>query len=43
MLVRPLMNGIVPDGALLHAGVLVVYAVAAYWIALGLTRRRLLK
>lgn len=43
LLVRPLMNGVVPDTALLHVGVLVTYAVAAYWIALGLTRKRLLK
>jgi lipooligosaccharide transport system permease protein len=43
LLVRPLMNGAVPDGALLHVGVLAVYAVVAYWIALSLTRKRLLK
>ena len=40
---RPLMLGNVPDAILLHVAVLVVYAFVAYWVALVLTRRRLLK
>ena len=40
---RPLMLGQVPTGILLHVAVLVAYAVAAYFVALTLTRRRLLK
>ncbi|SEA72904.1 ABC transporter permease [Variovorax sp. YR216] len=40
MLVRPLFMDQWPDDWLRHAVVLVVYTVAAYWIALGLTRRR---
>jgi lipooligosaccharide transport system permease protein len=42
-LARPLMLGRVPDGVLLHVAVLAAYAFAAYWVALALTRRRLLK
>ncbi|CAG1007654.1 Inner membrane transport permease YadH [Burkholderiales bacterium] len=42
-LARPLMLGRVPDSALLHIAVLALYAVAAYYVALVLTRRRLLK
>jgi lipooligosaccharide transport system permease protein len=42
-LARPLMLDRVPDDVLLHVGVLVAYAAAGYWIALALTRRRLLK
>ena len=42
-LARPLMLGQVPTGILLHLAVLVAYAVAAYYVALTLTRRRLLK
>ena len=42
-LARPLMLGHIPDNILLHVGVLVVYALAAYYAALVLTRRRLLK
>jgi lipooligosaccharide transport system permease protein len=42
-LVRPLMSGTVPDGAVLHLAVLAAYAVPGYYIALVLTRRRLLK
>jgi lipooligosaccharide transport system permease protein len=41
-LVRPLLNGEVPAQALLHVVVLAVIAITAFWIALGLTRRRLL-
>jgi lipooligosaccharide transport system permease protein len=33
----------VPDGILLHVAVLVAYAIVAYYVALVLTRRRLLK
>ena len=40
---RPLMLGNVPDAILLHVAVLVAYAFVAYWVALVLTRRRLLK
>ena len=42
-LVRPLMSGGVPDRAVLHLAVLAAYAVPGYYIALVLTRRRLLK
>ncbi len=42
-LIRPLMNGTVPDSWLLNIGVLVFYAAAGFYIALALTRRRLLK
>lgn len=40
---RPLLTGRVPDALFLHIAVLVVYAVVAYYVALVLTRRRLLK
>jgi lipooligosaccharide transport system permease protein len=40
---RPLLAGRVPDGIPLHIAVLLAYAVVAYYIALVLTRRRLLK
>ena len=40
---RPLMLGNVPDAILLHVAVLIAYALVAYWVALVLTRRRLLK
>jgi len=40
---RPLMLGRVPDQLLLHAFVLVFYAALAFYVALVLTRRRLLK
>jgi lipooligosaccharide transport system permease protein len=39
-LVRPLFMDRWPDDALQHTLVLAVYAVAAFWIALALTRRR---
>jgi len=42
-LVRPLMTGVVPSGILLHLAVLTGYAIAGFYIALVLTRRRLLK
>ena len=42
-LARPLVAGVVPGGILLHVGVLLAYALAAYYVALILTRRRLLK
>jgi lipooligosaccharide transport system permease protein len=42
-LARPLMMGRVPDAILLHVMVLLVYALIAYYVALVLTRRRLLK
>jgi len=40
---RPLMLGRFPDDVLLHVAVLLAYAIAAYYVALVLTRRRLLK
>jgi lipooligosaccharide transport system permease protein len=42
-LARPLFSGEVPAQAALHVAVLAGYAVAAFWLALGLARRRLLK
>ncbi len=42
-LARPLMLGRVPADALLHVAVLAAYALAAYYVALALTRRRLLR
>jgi lipooligosaccharide transport system permease protein len=42
-LARPLMMGRVPDAIALHVAVLLLYAVVAYYIALVLTRWRLLK
>lgn len=42
-LTRPLMLGRVPDAIALHVGVLLFYAALAYYVALVLTRRRLLK
>ena len=40
---RPLMLGQVPSAIALHVAVLLAYSAAAYYIALLLTRRRLLK
>jgi lipooligosaccharide transport system permease protein len=40
MLVRPLFMDQWPAQWWLHAAVLAVYAVAAFWIALALTRKR---
>jgi lipooligosaccharide transport system permease protein len=40
---RPLLLGRIPEGLFLHIAVLVAYAVVAYYVALVLTRRRLLK
>jgi lipooligosaccharide transport system permease protein len=42
-LARPLLMGHVPGDIFLHIAVLLVYAVAAYFVALLLTRRRLLR
>jgi lipooligosaccharide transport system permease protein len=42
-LVRPLMNGAAPPDIALHIAVLAAYAVAGFYIALVLTRRRLLQ
>lgn len=42
-LVRPLLSGQVPQSALLHLGVLAAYAVAGFYVAMVVTRRRLLK
>ena len=39
-LVRPLFMDQWPTNAVLHLAVLVVYAVAAFWLALALTRKR---
>ena len=41
--VRPLLLGQVPQQAGLHLAVLGVVTVLAFWLALALTRRRLLK
>jgi lipooligosaccharide transport system permease protein len=41
-LIRPLLFGQMPDQPLLHIAVLVAITVVCYWVALGLTRRRLL-
>ncbi|MCB1960894.1 MAG: ABC transporter permease [Rhodocyclaceae bacterium] len=40
---RPLMLGHAPTGVALHAAVLAAYAAVAFWLAVSLTRRRLLK
>jgi lipooligosaccharide transport system permease protein len=40
---RPLMLGRVPDMIALHVVVILAYAFVGYWIAMVLTRRRLLK
>ena len=40
---RPLLLGEIPGGIALHIAVLTAYALAAYYVALVLTRRRLLK
>ncbi len=42
-LARPLMMGEVPANIMLHVAVLIVYAAGGYYVALVLTRRRLLK
>ena len=42
-MVRPLLAGEWPSAVWLHAGYLVVVAVIAFWIAVGLARRRLLR
>ena len=42
-LTRPLFFGEVPAQAWLHVAVLAAYAFTAFWLALGLARRRLLK
>ena len=41
-LVRPLMNDTIPPGLATHLSVLLLYAMAAFQVALALTRRRLL-
>jgi len=41
-LVRPLVSGMYPTSPLIHAAVLAAYAVAGFYVALVLTRRRLL-
>jgi len=42
-LARPLLLGHVPENIVLHVAVLLGYAAVAYYAALVLTRRRLLK
>ena len=42
-LVRPLMNDTVPAAWMGHAGVLLIFAIAGFYIALALTRKRLLQ
>lgn len=41
-LVRPIVGGTLPPEWLVHAGVLIAYAAAGFYVALVLTRRRLL-
>ena len=41
-LVRPLMNGALPENVLTHFAVLAGYALASFYVALVLMRRRLL-
>ena len=41
-LIRPLLFGELPAAPLVHIAVLLAMTVAAFWVALGLTRRRLL-
>ncbi len=41
-LVRPIVGGSLPPDWLAHAGVLIAYAAAGFYVALVLTRRRLL-
>jgi lipooligosaccharide transport system permease protein len=43
LIVRPLMSGALPQDAWLHLAVLLAYALVGLYIALVLTRRRLLK
>jgi lipooligosaccharide transport system permease protein len=42
-LIRPLVFGEMPQDIVLHVGILLAMACIAFWIALQLTRRRLLK
>jgi lipooligosaccharide transport system permease protein len=42
-LARPLMLGRVPDGIVTHVAVLMLYSAVAFYVAMVLTRRRLLK
>jgi lipooligosaccharide transport system permease protein len=42
-LARPLLMGTIPTGIVLHIAILLAYAIAAYYAALVLTRRRLLR
>jgi lipooligosaccharide transport system permease protein len=42
-LARPLLMDAVPDDMALHIAVLLAYACTAYYVALVLTRRRLLR
>ncbi len=42
-LIRPILLGEVPAGTALHLGVLAAYAIVGFYVALVLTRRRLLK
>jgi lipooligosaccharide transport system permease protein len=40
LLVRPLFMDQWPSDVLRHASILMAYAVAAFWVALALTRKR---
>ena len=42
-IVRPLMNDTLPPALLTHLGVLLIYAAGGFYVALAMTRRRLLK
>jgi lipooligosaccharide transport system permease protein len=41
-LARPLVNGSTPEHVCLHVAVLAAYAAGGFYLALALTRRRLL-
>lgn len=42
-LIRPLTHGLIPEFALFHLGVLVVYAVLAFFLSVLLVKRRILR
>jgi lipooligosaccharide transport system permease protein len=41
-IVRPLMNGVAPVGAVFHLSALIAYTALGFYLALALMRRRLL-
>jgi lipooligosaccharide transport system permease protein len=42
-LVRPLILGHIPDAIITHVAALLAWTTVSYWLAVGLTRRRILK